>query len=294
MRCKVTSKQEAGQNCLDNYLFVFDEWQKMPDEWIFVILQQISAMPIVLITGASSGFGAATAALFAEAGYKLILNARRTERLEALKQELTSRFSAEIWLMPCDVRNKEAVQQGMAALPAAWQEIDVLVNNAGLAAGRDLFQDAAIDDWETMIDTNVKGLLYVTKFVVSGMQERKRGHIINVSSLAGQEVYPMGNVYCATKHAVTALSKGLRIDLLPYHIKVTNISPGLAETEFSLVRFKGDETKANAVYAGFQPLTAKDIADVIFFAATRPPHMNLEEITILPTAQSDSRTVLRE
>lgn len=265
----------------------------MADEWIFVILQQILFMSIVLITGASSGFGAATAELFAAAGYQLILNARRKERLEALKLQLESQYAAQVYLMPCDVRDKEAVGRAISELPANWQEIDVLINNAGLAAGRDLFQDGLVADWETMIDTNVKGLLYVTKFVVAGMQSRKRGHIINVSSLAGQEVYPMGNVYCATKHAVTALSKGLRMDLLPYHIKVTNISPGLAETEFSLVRFKGDAEKAGAVYAGFQPLSAKDIADVIFFAATRPPHVNLEEITILPTAQSDSRTVVK-
>ncbi len=170
----------------------------------------------------------------------------------------------------------------------------MLINNAGLAAGRDAFQDANPDDWEAMIDTNLKGLLYVTKAVVPTMMQQRSGHIINVSSLAGREVYPQGNVYCASKHAVTALSKGLRMDLLPYRIKVTNISPGLAETEFSLVRFKGDADKASQVYAGYEPLHPEDIADVIFFAATRPPHMNLEEITLLPTAQSDSRTVYKE
>lgn len=248
-------------------------------------------MPIVFITGASSGFGKATAEKFAQAGYQLILNARRLDRLEALKTHLVSSYGSQVLLMPFDVRNREEVAQQLDNMPAAWQKIDVLVNNAGLAAGRDAFQDGNMDDWELMIDTNLKGLMYVSKRVVKGMMEQKSGHIINISSLAGQEVYPQGNLYCATKHAVTALSKGMRMDLLPYHIKVTNISPGLAETEFSIVRFKGDTEKASKVYEGYQPLQPEDIADVIFFAASRPAHVNLEEITILPTAQSDSRTV---
>ena len=248
-------------------------------------------MPIVFITGASSGFGKATAEKFAQAGYQLILNARRLDRLEALKTHLVSSYGSQVLLMPFDVRNREEVVQQLDNMPAAWQKIDVLVNNAGLAAGRDAFQDGSMDDWELMIDTNLKGLMYVSKWVVKGMMEQKSGHIINISSLAGQEVYPQGNLYCATKHAVTALSKGMRMDLLPYHIKVTNISPGLAETEFSIVRYKGDTEKASKVYEGYQPLQPEDIADVIFFAASRPAHVNLEEITILPTAQSDSRTV---
>jgi 3-hydroxy acid dehydrogenase/malonic semialdehyde reductase len=248
-------------------------------------------MPIVFITGASSGFGKATAEKFAQAGYQLILNARRLDRLEALKTHLVATYGSQVLLLPFDVRNREEVAQQLDNMPAAWQKIDVLVNNAGLAAGRDAFQDGSMDDWELMIDTNLKGLMYVSKWVVKGMMEQKSGHIINISSLAGQEVYPQGNLYCATKHAVTALSKGMRMDLLPYHIKVTNISPGLAETEFSIVRFKGDTEKASKVYEGYQPLQPEDIADVIFFAASRPAHVNLEEITILPTAQSDSRTV---
>ena len=248
-------------------------------------------MPIVFITGASSGFGKATAEKFAQAGYQLILNARRLDRLEALKTHSVSSYGSQVLLLPFDVRNREEVAQQLDNMPAAWQKIDVLVNNAGLAAGRDAFQDGSMDDWELMIDTNLKGLMYVSKWVVKGMMEQKSGHIINISSLAGQEVYPQGNLYCATKHAVTALSKGMRMDLLPYHIKVTNISPGLAETEFSIVRFKGDTEKASKVYEGYQPLQPEDIADVIFFAASRPAHVNLEEITILPTAQSDSRTV---
>lgn len=248
-------------------------------------------MPIVFITGASSGFGKATAEKFAQAGYQLILNARRLDRLEALKTHLVATYGSQVLLLPFDVRNREEVAQQLDNMPAAWQKIDVLVNNAGLAAGRDAFQDGSMDDWELMIDTNIKGLMYVSKWVVKGMMEQKSGHIINISSLAGQEVYPQGNLYCATKHAVTALSKGMRMDLLPYHIKVTNISPGLAETEFSIVRYKGDTEKASKVYEGYQPLQPEDIADVIFFAASRPAHVNLEEITILPTAQSDSRTV---
>lgn len=250
-------------------------------------------MPTVFITGASSGFGRACAEQFAAAGYRLILNARRTGRLKELGNSLRERFNSEVLLLPFDVRNKESAQQAIESIPDTWSDIDILINNAGLAAGRDHFQDGDIADWETMIDTNIKGLVYVTKFVVKGMIARNTGHIINVSSLAGQEVYPQGNIYCATKHAVTALSKGLRMDLLPYRIKVTNISPGLAETEFSIVRFKGDADKAKQVYSGYQPLSAQDIAEVIFFAATRPPHVNLEEITILPTAQSDSRSVVK-
>lgn len=251
-------------------------------------------MAIVCITGASSGFGRASALKFAAAGYQVILCARRKERLDALSEQLEKSFGIPTYVMPVDVRDAAAVKIAFEQLPEHWKQIDVLINNAGLAAGRDAFQDANPDDWEAMIDTNLKGLLYVTKTVVPTMMQQRSGHIINVSSLAGREVYPQGNVYCASKHAVTALSKGLRMDLLPYRIKVTNISPGLAETEFSLVRFKGDADKASQVYAGYEPLHPEDIADVIFFAATRPPHMNLEEITLLPTAQSDSRTVYKE
>lgn len=251
-------------------------------------------MKKVFITGASSGFGKACAEIFAKNGYALILNARRADRLNDLRNKLTEKYGAGIYLLPFDVRNRDAVEAAINSLPEDLRQIDILINNAGLAAGRDLFQDGAIEDWELMIDTNLKGLMYVTKILVGEMIKNKSGHIINVSSLAGQEVYPQGNLYCATKHAVTALSKGLRMDLLPHGIKVTNISPGLAETEFSIVRFKGDEEKAKNVYQGFDALQAEDIADVIYFAATRPPHVNLEEITILPTAQSDSRTVIRK
>jgi len=251
-------------------------------------------MPIVFITGASSGFGMACARQFAQNGYQVIINARRAARLEQIKMELEADFHAQVLVLPFDVRDYSAVTTAINSMPADWKQIDVLINNAGLAAGRDTFQDGSIHDWETMIDTNLKGLMYVTKSLVHGMMERKKGHIINVSSLAGQEVYPQGNLYCASKHAVTALSKGLRMDLLPFGIKVTNISPGLAETEFSIVRFKGDTDKAAATYSGYQALSAEDVADVIYFAASRPHHVNLEEITILPTAQSDARTVYKQ
>lgn len=251
-------------------------------------------MPITFITGASSGFGKACAEKFAANHYDLIICARRGDRLEKLKADLESAFGIKVIILVFDVRDKMDVEKQINTLSGTWKIIDVLINNAGLAAGRDLFQDGNIDDWETMIDTNLKGLMYVTKFLVGGMMERKSGHIINISSLAGLEVYKMGNIYCASKHAVTALSKGLRMDLLPYGIKVTNISPGLAETEFSIVRFKGDEAKAKNIYAGYDALKPEDVADVVFFAASRPAHVNLEEITILPTAQSDAGTVFKK
>ncbi len=251
-------------------------------------------MPIAFITGASSGFGNACAEKFASQKYDLIICARRRERLEKLKDVLEQSFGVKVIVLVFDVRDKMDVEKQINTLSAEWKNIDVLINNAGLAAGRDLFQDGNIEDWETMIDTNLKGLMYVTKFLVVGMMEKKSGHIINISSLAGLEVYKMGNLYCASKHAVTALSKGLRMDLLPYGIKVTNISPGLAETEFSIVRFNGDEEKAKNIYSGYDALKAEDIADVVYFAASRPAHVNLEEITILPTAQSDAGTIYKK
>ncbi len=250
-------------------------------------------MKIVFITGASSGFGKACAQKFAENGFNLILTARRGERLKLLKTELENTHAIQVKNLVFDVRNNAEVVKQIDSLDADWRKVDILINNAGLAAGRDFFQDGDIVDWDTMIDTNLKGLMYVTKALVGEMIKNNAGHIINISSIAGQEVYPQGNLYCASKHAVTALSKGMRMDLLKYGIKVTNVSPGLAETEFSVVRFKGDEDKASAVYHGFDALKAEDIADIVYFAASRPHHVNLEEITILPTAQSDSSTVIR-
>jgi len=243
---------------------------------------------IVLITGATAGFGEACAHIFAKNGYALILNGRRKERLESLQQKLQAEYTTESWLLPCDVRDRDAVFNAIESLPEAWQQIDILINNAGLALGRDLFSDASLDDWETMIDTNVKGLLYVSKAVVPLMIKRRHGHIINIGSIAGKEIYEKGNVYCASKHAVDALSKSMRIDLLPHHIKVTAIHPGAAETEFSLVRFKGDAATAKSVYAGYQPLSAEDIADTVFYTASLPAHVCINDLVITCTQQASS------
>lgn len=243
---------------------------------------------IALITGATSGIGEACAKKFAAAGYNLIVTGRRTERLEQLKTVLNKSFSVEVLALAFDVQNKQSVEKEIGGLPEKWQQIDVLINNAGLAAGRDLFQDANMDDWETMLNTNVHGLLYVSKTVVPWMIARKKGHIINLGSIAGKEVYERGNVYCASKFAVDALSRSMRIDLLPHNIKVTAIHPGAVETEFALVRFKGDAEKAAATYNGIVPLTANDIADSIFYCASLPPHVCINDLVITCTQQADA------
>lgn len=248
---------------------------------------------IALITGATSGIGKATAIKLAEAGYSIIITGRRGERLTALENELKDK-GIEVLALQFDVRNQAEVHQAIAGLPAEWQAIDVLVNNAGLAVGTSPIQDGIIDDWERMIDTNVKGLLYVTREVAPLMIKRERGHIVNLASVAGKEVYPGGNVYCATKHAVDALSKAMRVDMLKHNIKVTNIAPGMVETEFSIVRYKGDTQAADNVYKGITPLTGEDIADTIVFAVTRPAHVCLNDIQIMPTAQANSRDVNRK
>lgn len=247
----------------------------------------------ILITGASAGFGKATAELFAANGWNIIITGRRKVRLELLERQLREKFGVNVLSLAFDVRNGADVKTVFSNLPAEWNSIDVLVNNAGLAAGLAPVQEGSIDDWEQMIDTNVKGLLYVTRAVAPLMQSRKQGHIVNIGSIAGKEVYANGNVYCATKHAVDALTKAMRIDLLPHHIKVTQIAPGMAETEFSLVRFKGDEQRAKTVYAGLQPLTAEDIAETIFWVVSRPAHVNINDMVIMPAAQANSTTVNR-
>ena len=244
-------------------------------------------MKTVFITGATAGFGEACADIFAKNGFRLILNGRRTERLETLQQRLEKDYGASCFLLPFDVQNREAVQTAVSSLPVAWQAIDILINNAGLALGRDPFDQASLDDWDTMIDTNLKGLLYVSKAVVPFMVNRKSGHIINLGSIAAKDVYEKGNAYCATKASVDAISKGMRIDLLPYHIKVTAIHPGAAETEFSLVRFKGDQKTADSVYEGYQPLVAQDIAEIIFYCATLPPHVCINDLVVTPTQQAN-------
>ncbi|SOD15007.1 SDR family NAD(P)-dependent oxidoreductase [Pedobacter xixiisoli] len=249
---------------------------------------------IALITGATSGIGAACAATFAAQGYDLILIARRENLLISQAEELTSKYNVQVKKIQADVRDKENINYVLDILPAEWKKVDVLVNNAGLSQGLDPIDKGDTDDWDRMIDTNVKGLLYVTKVVSSWMVERKQGHIINIGSIAGKEVYPNGNVYCATKHAVDALNKGMRVDLLPHGIKVTAINPGMVETEFSLVRFKGDENRAKKVYDGLEPLMAQDIADAIWYAASRPAHVNINDMLIMPTAQATGTIVKRD
>ena len=252
----------------------------------------------ILITGATSGFGEATARRFTSEGWRVIITGRRKERLEALRKELeglhgTVEGPPIIHPLHFDVRDNAAVAAAIGSLPEEWKSIDVLVNNAGLAAGFDPIQDGSLDDWNRMLDTNVKGLLHVSRAVIPGMISRGRGHIINIGSTAGKEVYPKGNVYCASKHAVDALTKAFRQDLLPHGIKVTQIAPGMAETEFSVVRFAGDAARAKQVYAGVQPLTGEDIANLAWFAANLPAHVCINDLVVTPTAQANSTTVHR-
>jgi 3-hydroxy acid dehydrogenase / malonic semialdehyde reductase len=242
---------------------------------------------IVFITGATAGFGKACAEKFAAHQYDVIITGRRVERLTQLQKELETAFSIKVLPLVFDVQKREEVKTIIEQIPEQWKSIDVLINNAGLAAGRDTFDEASLDDWDTMIDTNVKGLLYVSKAVVPFMKARKQGHIINMGSVAGKEVYEKGNVYCASKFAVDAINKAMRIDLLPYNIKVTGIHPGAAETEFSLVRFKGNKEAADKIYQGFTPLTAADVADIIFYTTTLPAHVCINDLVVTPTAQAN-------
>lgn len=242
---------------------------------------------IIFITGATSGIGRACAEQFAASGDKLIINGRRKERLEELKKLLEEKHQTEILCAPFDVQNKEEVFNTIDSFDERWKEIDVLINSAGLALGKDFFDEAEVADWETMINTNVTGLLYVSRAVLPFMKKRKEGHVINIGSVAGSEMYEKGNAYCATKSAVDAISHTMRIDLLRHRIKVTNVKPGAVETEFSLVRFKGDEEKASKVYEGFTPLTEKDIADAIFYCASLPPNVCINDLTITPVTQAD-------
>ncbi|MBD3750228.1 MAG: SDR family oxidoreductase [Sphingobacteriales bacterium] len=243
---------------------------------------------IVLITGASSGIGKACAQVYAENQFNLVITGRRAEKLNALKAELEQKYSVKVMTLVFDVRERAIVERELTALPEDWKKVDILINNAGLSQGLDPIQNGSFDDWDTMIDTNVKGLLYVSKIVSNWMIAQKSGHIINIGSIAAKEVYANGNVYCASKHAVDALNKAMRIDLLPYGIKVTGIHPGAVETEFSVVRFHGDETKAAKVYEGYEPLVAQDIAETIFFTTSRPAHVNINDLVIMPTAQASA------
>ncbi len=245
---------------------------------------------IVFITGATAGIGEACAHKFAENKYNLIISGRREERLEKLATELRSAYGVEILPLKLDVRDKEEVKQLISKMPDAWKQIDVLVNNAGLALGLNTFQDGNEDDWDTMIDTNIKGLLYMGKAVANLMIGCGNGHIINIGSIAGKEVYPRGNVYSATKHAVDALSKGMRQDLLKDGIRVTQVAPGAVETEFSKVRFKGDAERASMVYKDYRPLQAEDVASVVYFATSLPQHANINDVVIMPTDQANATT----
>lgn len=243
---------------------------------------------IALVTGATAGIGKAAAMILAKNSFDLIITGRRKELLNNLRKEIETKTDAKVASLNFDIRSFSETEKAINSLPNEWKNIDVLVNNAGLAAGLAPFHEGSLDDWEQMIDTNVKGLIYITKLVSPVMVERKQGHIINIGSIAGKEAYENGNVYCATKFAVDAISRGMRIDFLKHNIRVTMISPGLVETEFSLVRFKGDEEKAKVPYKGLEPLVAEDIADCILFAVTRPPHVCINDMIVTPTAQANS------
>jgi NADP-dependent 3-hydroxy acid dehydrogenase YdfG len=264
----------------------------------FLISEKIQKYKIMiktaLITGATSGIGEATALLLAKNNFNVILTGRRNEKLILLKDKIESETNAKVLALHFDVRILSDTEKALNSIPQKWNNIDVLINNAGLAAGFNNIDDGLIDDWERMIDTNLKGLLYVTRIISPGMVKRQEGHIINISSIAGKETYPFGNVYCATKHAVQSLTKAMRIDLLKHNIKVSSVSPGAVETEFSTVRFRGDEQRAKQVYQGFTPLNANDVAETILFIVTRPKHVNIDDILIMPAAQAFSRDFNRK
>jgi 3-hydroxy acid dehydrogenase/malonic semialdehyde reductase len=248
---------------------------------------------VVFITGASSGIGRACARAFAREGAKILMAARRLDRLKKLAAELEADYGIPSHFFELDVRDRAAVERAVAGLAPEWETIEILVNNAGLSRGLDKLHEGKVGDWEEMIDTNVKGLLYVSRAVIPGMVKRGRGHIINIGSIAGHEVYPGGNVYCATKFAVKALSRGLRLDLSGTPLRVSEVDPGLVETEFSLVRFPGDKERAAKTYQGFKPLAPDDIAEAVVFCSTRPPHVNVSEIIVMPQAQASSTLVHR-
>lgn len=249
---------------------------------------------IVFITGATSGIGKACAFLFARHGYNIIISGRREDLLDEIKNKLASVHQVNVFIIKLDVRNRNDVFQNIADLPEEWRNVDVLINNAGLALGLNTFQDGDVDDWEQMIDTNLKGLMFITKALVPRMIANRKGHIINIGSIAGKESYLNGNLYCASKAAVDSLSRSLRIDLLQHGIKVTHVAPGAVDTEFSLVRYKGDREAAKNVYKGFTPLFAEDVADMVFYAASLPPHVNINDVLIVPTAQANTSHLLRK
>lgn len=247
-------------------------------------------MPIAFITGATAGIGKAIAYTFAQNKYDLIITGRREDRLKNISEELSKKYKVKVLSLCFDVRDLKEVEKAVSFLDDNWKKIDVLINNAGLAVGLNPIHEGNIEDWERMIDTNIKGLLYITRTISPLMVKEKKGHIINIGSIAGKETYANGNVYCATKHAVDALNKSMRIDLVSHGIKVTAINPGMVETEFSIVRYKGDEERAKKVYEGLQPLTPEDIAETVYWVASRPPHVNINDIIIMPTVQANTTT----
>jgi len=247
-----------------------------------------------LITGATSGLGKAIALRLAKEGINVIITGRRSERLDGLEKEIESKYESKVYSLCFDVRKYDEAESAVNSLPEEWRNIDILVNNAGLAVGLDPIHQGVVDDWERMIDTNVKGLLYVTRVVSPTMVTRKSGHIINIGSVAGKAVYPNGAVYCATKHAVNALHQGMRMDFLPYNIRVTQICPGAVDTEFSLVRFKGDQGRADKVYDGYENLVADDIAEAVYYAVSQPPHVDIQDLLIMPTAQATGNMFHKE
>lgn len=249
---------------------------------------------IVFITGATAGIGAACASAFAEAGARLILAARSQERLSSIAETLRERYQVEVLAITLDVRDRQAVALAIQALPDAWQSIDILVNNAGLALGLDTIQEGDLDDWDAMIDTNVKGLLYVSHHIMKGMVARHKGHVVNIGSISGYSVYAKGAVYCATKFAVRAISEGMKMDVHGTPIRITEIDPGMVDTEFSHVRFKGDASRAAAAYDGFEPLHADDIAASVLYAVMAPPHVDVRQMTIMPTAQTAPHLLHKE
>jgi len=249
---------------------------------------------VVMVTGASAGIGYSCARIFAKSGAKLILAARRSAKIKKLAEGLAKKYKTESIVLELDVRDQKQVEEKINSLPAKWKKIEILVNNAGLSRGLDKLHEGQLLDWEEMIDTNIKGLLYVSRMVIPLMVKRNKGHIINIGSIAGHEVYPQGNVYCATKHAVDAITKGMQIDLVDTAVRVSTVDPGMVETEFSEVRFRGDKKRAKTVYQGLRPLKGDDIADAVLWVATRPPHVNVHQVLIMPTDQASATIVNRK
>lgn len=274
--------------------FELKDYEKISGCFTSLTIYRTMKNKTIFITGATSGIGEACAWLFAKKGSRLIIAARRAERLKKLASELKKKYKTDIYSFPLDVRSNPAVKKAVKSLPGKWKNIDVLINNAGLSRGLDKLHEGVLQDWEEMIDTNIKGLLYVSREVIPLMVKNNRGHIVNIGSIAGHEVYPRGGVYCATKHAVDAITKGMRLDLVDTDVRVTTIDPGMVETEFSIVRFRGNKDKAETVYKGIKPLTPEDVADSVYYAVSRPAHVLVAQILLLPDKQASAAVVHRK